>query len=410
MNLAPPSSQKAAERPISFVLDDQSGTGGGGLLSIDLVIRPEELTRNDPSRISVQQTLGGAWADSFGQGIPTIQISGHTGWRRTESNIGADGVERFKELFDGVYTQWHDRRRRAADAGNDPDKVKLIFADSLDGFSVVVAPMSFMLRRSKSRPLLAQFQIALTVLDEDIDSESYFQYGKGGKLGYLIRGEASGSGLLESLGLESLTGSLNKLDGIVAGIKGAITQAGGLIQSALIGPLTTFTTTINNIGGMVRSAIFSGSSLLGEVVGLARLVVNAGVGVYNSLASVVGLTGQVRSFFMGGAGAIMNIKCLLSNAIDVQQYVPDYSPLFGSSYCSSTSGGRPLSIYADSNPFYDVVPVVPSLPVSVSINAQGALSRLGMLDVVQAPPSQTVLGELIGTVNAGINFATSLGF
>lgn len=405
-NLAPPSSQKSAERPISFVLDDQSGTDGGGLTSIDLVIRPEDLSRNDPSRITVQQTLGGAFADNFGPGIPTIQIAGHTGWRRVESD-NADGLDRFKQLYDGVYTQWHERRRNAAEAGNDPDKVKLIFADALDDFSVVVAPMVFSLRRSKSRPLLAQYQIALTVLDEDIDSESYFQYGKGGKLGYLIRGEVSGSGLLQSLGLESITGSLGKLTDVIGGIKGAIDSAKGFIQNSLIKPLTSFVKTAVGVVGAVRGLIADGVGLvtgtIGQVVSLARTITSAGVGLFRSLAGTLGLSQSSRSFFMGGAGAFSNIFCVLNNAIDVQQYVPDYSPIYGASNCSSTAGGRPVSVYLNANPFEDVFPNSPGAPFEVSTQATSAMNTLSRIDSVLAPATQGALESSLNSINAGIS-------
>ena len=77
----PPKSQKAGDRPISFVLAEYSKSD---IQEYKFVIRPEELSRMDPSRVTVHQTLGGerlGWADDFGQGLPTINISGHTGWR-----------------------------------------------------------------------------------------------------------------------------------------------------------------------------------------------------------------------------------------------------------------------------------------------------------------------------------------
>ncbi len=55
-------------RPIGFYL-----TGGLGLPArVNLPIRPEELTRTETSRLQVNQTLGGAWADSFGAGLAKI--------------------------------------------------------------------------------------------------------------------------------------------------------------------------------------------------------------------------------------------------------------------------------------------------------------------------------------------------
>src|SRR3546814_6347174 len=173
MNRAPPASQKADVRPISFMLDDLAF--GTPPTSVDLAIRPEDLTRGDPSRMDVQQTLGGAWADNFGPGIPTINISGHTGWRRLVGSIG-DGEARFQNLKSTVFDQWHLKRRDAVQAGRDPDLVQLVFSDALDGFTVVVAPMNFTLRRSKSRPLLYQYPIPLTVLDQNVNQTSFLSH------------------------------------------------------------------------------------------------------------------------------------------------------------------------------------------------------------------------------------------
>src|SRR6266403_1669765 len=119
---ASPSSQKSGVRPISFVLVDSGNPSGSILASnaLTLYIRPEDLTRTATSRISAQQTLGGiAWADNFGRGIPTINISGHTGWRRPDDPaLGTDdGVDRFKKLKNQVFNNWHARRQVAIENG-----------------------------------------------------------------------------------------------------------------------------------------------------------------------------------------------------------------------------------------------------------------------------------------------------
>ena len=80
--MAPPS-QKF--RRIGFAL-----TGPGPDVRYDFVIRPEELTRQEASRLAVQQTLGGAWVDSFGRNLSSITIAGHTGWRGGFLTSGED--------------------------------------------------------------------------------------------------------------------------------------------------------------------------------------------------------------------------------------------------------------------------------------------------------------------------------
>src|ERR1035437_1247118 len=79
-------------RVIFFRLVDM-GSGGGDIYDSPspskigisnghtLTVNPEDLTVTEPSRVAVQQTMGGAWVDSFGPGLRTINISGVTGWR-----------------------------------------------------------------------------------------------------------------------------------------------------------------------------------------------------------------------------------------------------------------------------------------------------------------------------------------
>jgi hypothetical protein len=148
----PPNSQR--DRPISFHLWD----GGRVIASHRLYVRPEEISYEDPGRIAVQQTLGGAWADEFGRGLTQISLRGITGWR---GNQDGDGETQFhnlrRDIFDGYYSE----RARASAAASDPDLIQIIFVDTLNDRTMIVAPQSFRLMRSKSRPLLHQYAIQL---------------------------------------------------------------------------------------------------------------------------------------------------------------------------------------------------------------------------------------------------------
>jgi hypothetical protein len=380
MNLSPPSTQKAEFRPISFVLDD-----GGATTSVDLVIRPEDLTRSDPSRVSVQQTLGAsAWADNFGPGLPQITISGHTGWRRTESDSD-DGVARFQKLNDLVFTQWHEKRKEAAKSGSDPDNIQLIFSDALDGFSVVVVPMGFTLRRSRSRPLLCQYQISMTVVNSAID-----------QLGYLsFAGSSSSASVTESLGLDSLTASVNRITSM-------LTSAKNFINGTMLTPVQKFMTQTARLYSAVHSAISAGTQIAGSLISIAKTTAQAGINIFRTLAAVASIPTIVRSQLMQVAAAYSNILCVLSNALRKQKYIQDYSDLYGSSNCSSTSGGRPLSTLSGVNPFYSVVPTGAALPVSVTTTAQKGLVTLANSDPVLSPLSTTSLGNAIRDVSSGL--------
>lgn len=159
-------SQNTFLRPILFVLHDTSSMGGIPLPYL-FYIRPEELSITDPSRNNVHQSLGGGWVDGFGQGLETINIAGNTGWG--QGNM-PPGELNYHLLYNVVYKQWHAKREAAVKAGKDPDLVKLIFIDLLDMYWGVCAPMTFVLKRSRSRPLLFLYNINLIVVANTIAS------------------------------------------------------------------------------------------------------------------------------------------------------------------------------------------------------------------------------------------------
>lgn len=386
MQTRPPQSQKADERPISFVLDDQT-TRASPRISVDLTIRPEDLTRVDSSRLTTQQTLGGAWVDNFGPGIPSLNISGHTGWRRRFGvDDERDGQERFKYLFENVFTRWHKLRNDAMKAGDNPDKVRLVFADALDQFAVVVAPVSFTLKRSKSRPLLCQYQIALTVVSQDIDELSYLRFGK----------DITDKKALEELGLDSLTASVNRLTEYLKDVQ-------QFVDRSLVAPVRDFLGKTIKLYSAVRTAIRTADEIAGSLVAVARMTAQAGMNIFRTIGAIANVPAMVRSRLMGLASEYSNIFCVLKNAVQQQKYLPDYNPLFGSSNCSSTNGGRPLSPLGDVNPFYLYAPSNRSLPVTVTSSGQAGLTTMAMTDVVLAPMSMASLSGALSQITGGLS-------
>lgn len=382
-----PSSQKADVRPISFVLDDQSNAGSQ-LVTVNLAVRPEDLSRTDSSRMSVQQTLGGAWADSFGPGVPNISLSGHTGWRPAPTGgDGKDGAGRFEFLFSTVFTQWHTLRKNAVSAGKDPSLVKLVYADALDGIVSLVAPVTFSLKRSKQRPLLFQFQVSLTVLSDDIDALDYLTFNS--------VDPATDKQALQSSGLDSLIASINDLTTYEQTIQNDV-------DSALVAPARAYLQQSIALYTAVNTAVTNGEQIAGQLVSVAQMTAQAGMNVFRCLSAVVNAPMQVKTDLMSIAGAFSNVFCVLGNALLQQQFYPDYEPLFGSSNCSSTSGGRPLSPLAGTNPFYAYMPSNDPLPVSLTDSARTSLQTMAANDVVLAPMSKSTIQAALTQVQAGM--------
>jgi hypothetical protein len=116
--------------------------------------------------MAVQQTLGGAWADVFDVAPIVIRISGHTGWRGPDGGAGSgtNGEDHFHQIHNIAFVAWHAERAAIVAGGGDPNVVTSIFVDTLNGFVDLVAPKSFTLRRSKTRPLLLMYTIEMLVL------------------------------------------------------------------------------------------------------------------------------------------------------------------------------------------------------------------------------------------------------
>lgn len=124
----------------------------------------EEMSRHEPSRMAVQQTLGGAWADVFDKGVAVVKIQGHTGWHGGSPYSDIPGEARWHMLREQGFEGWHAERDRVIQGGGDPSSVEMVLVDPLNAFVDLVAPKSFTLRRSKSRPLLMMYSIELIVL------------------------------------------------------------------------------------------------------------------------------------------------------------------------------------------------------------------------------------------------------
>lgn len=375
-------SQKADVRPISFVLHDTAK--GEAPVEVPLIIRPEDLTRTDVSRMNVTQTLGGAFVDDFGPGVPTVQISGHTGWGAGDR---PDGREAFFELHDNIFSQWHQKRADAVKNNLDPDKVKLIFNDALDSFTWCVAPVNFVLRRSRSRPLLYQYQINLTWVSYDVaETISSLDALKSSQLSF-------GSNRLNAL--ESLGASIKS---VTKSIADRITQALGPIRRSVDNFTRLTTTAMHAVNDIVTGVLQVPAAVATSSLLIAQSLTRAASNIYHSVAAVASIPQVTRAYFMRVAAAFENAFCVLRNVLRPRVLLPDYSDLYGASNCSSTSGGHALSPYDLLNPF-NIYQPGRTPPVYVdgirqpdhlsSAEALSSLHALATMDPVTPPPVAT---------------------
>lgn len=379
-----PVSQKADRRPISFYLDDQvSGT----TLHVPLVIRPEELTRNEPSLMTATQTFDGAWIDDFGPGIATIQISGHTGW-----NVGAGWEASFNALRNVAFRQWHESRAAAVKQGRQPDDVKLIFADALDSFVNVVAPTSFTLKRSRTRPLLMMYQISLTVMSDRLTATEQDRLRLGSN------GAPSGDGL--STGIESLDASLRKIEAGAGRVRSFID---GAVAQPLKDFMTLSATAMGRALAVVNTVRSVGSAQAQQLIGIAGDIALVGRNLFHTYNAIASLPDAARWEVAQIASAYENAFCVLRNAFQRVQLYPDYSDVYGASSCSSTIGGSPLSPMGGVNTFEVLLPGV-SPPPSVTAEARAAIARGKITDPVLTPMTASEIASGAAAIASGVSY------
>ena len=355
--MAPPSQKN---RRIGFNL-----TGGtSGRVRFDLAMRPEELTISETSRLTVQETLGGNYADSYGRGVSSITLSGHNGWK---GGLISSGEDLFWQLRDACFVGWHRKRDEARETGRDPNDVRLIFVDTLDNLDCLVAPKSFQLRRSKSSPLLLRYQIQLVVLDDQADS----------------------LGIIDTI-VAALSNPMRWLSG-VSGLGNVMGQAQGYLNDA-----KQILALPNLVRGAVGQLADTGLGLIGEV----RDAATAARGVFDERGSSLLTIGQdytraARSVFAALAAddslpakdrftlsrtssLFLDAHCSMVNSFTAGRYFRSYEDLFGASNCSSTGGGREWSPYASAsiNSFEQILPAAPTA-ISVTAEASAAIRELG---------------------------------
>ena len=376
--MAPPSQRY---RQIGFYLEG----GDGQDVKLDLAIRPEELTVSEPSRLIVQQTLGGAWADSFDRGLVSINLSGTLGWR---GSLLLSGEDAFAQLRQTVFLDWHKRRKDALAAGNDPATVKLTFIDTLDSLTYVVAPQQFSLRRSKSAPLLMRYQIRLAVLD-DADGPS---------------------GIIDQI-ISALSNPLRWLAG-VTGLGGVLTTIQGYISTglALYGAASTAVRSfVGMISGVLNSVASVASDVRGEFSGLngdllttARSLCQAGSNALSALATDPTLPDYLLIPARRLPSLLTEADCTMANSFSLGRSYTSFDDLYGASNCSSTGGGLPPSPYAvlDSNPFDDFFPATASL-IGVSEAASAALGTL-QVDPLQLLGRDAFVARQLSTIAVGV--------
>lgn len=382
----PPTSQK--DRMVSFRLDGRAV--GYPPVWYHLPIRPEDLAVEYPSRASVHQSLSNqsvmGWVDDFGEGLPVVVISGHTGWRRNPVT-GWDGERAFRELHKQVMREWHNYRQQAINVGKDPDLIKLTFIDDLDNIAYLVVPLHFNLRRTRTRALLIQYNIrmqAISLLPEVPKPSPPLQFSP-------------------EKGLTSLQATVAHIEGAIANVTASLNS----YVSEVAAPVHDFmqlTHTVLSTAQSLESSILAGvGSVSDHLIGVAQDIAQAGRNIFWTINGVANLPDEVKFLLSDVGSSYSNAFCIFGNSLKRRPTYPQYNALYGASNCSSTAGGSPLSQYAETgvSAFPDIFP--PPGGLVVTTQASGSLAAIKHSDPVLHPMSTGELAANIINVNKGIS-------
>lgn len=377
--------QRAGTCPIAFIIEVGPKSIYGPLY---LPIRPEDLTINQPSRVAVHQSLGrdiAGWADNFGEGLPTINISGHTGWRQSRY-LQMDGAEAFSVLQSFLTENYHDARQNAINSGADPASIRLLFIDTLNDNAFVVEPTQFVLKRNKSRPLLRMYNISLQVI-------GYASYSNVVKV-KPINGYAGN-------GVVALKRSIATLAGLTPIVLPTIGGTLGGALSELVGGFLDFANgVLGDVVDFVSQLEDLATSEANGLIGFASDIAGVGLNLFRAMSAVRALPTSVTAEFSRVSSAFNEMVCIFQNSLKPRPVYSSYSGLYGASNCSSTTGGSPPSPYANLNVFELIT--ASNGAISVSSAATASIAALRAMDPVLAPLPQSEIERHMTVIMAGI--------
>ncbi|POZ52979.1 hypothetical protein [Methylovulum psychrotolerans] len=370
---------------ISFILHNVAD--GSNPKEMILKVRPEEFNQQDTSRLAVTQTFGGMFIDSFGVGLPTIKLAGHTGWRgKDDATTGFQFMQDLKKL---VYTDWHEQRALMAAQGKDPALVHLIYNDFLNDVAWVCAPNSFIAKKTTNAPLLYYYEINITFVDKYL-RKKLIKPGLTGLLGDIIasikRAVTIVAGFMK-LVKNTISSWVNFVKDIVGGIMAvsyAITQGVADILSGANGVVNSITGGLSDIAGGLA---FATSSLL------------------TSAMAINNFPQEVQAEIQGCVSAFNNLGCIFRNGLKQAQLLNNYDSLFGASLCSSTTGGAPISSYYGLNTFENVLPKDQLSGVEMTTAAMDWMRLVNNSDPILYPLKPSVIENASRGIWEGTSFA-----
>jgi hypothetical protein len=183
--------------------------------------------------------------------------------------------------------------------------------------------------------------------------------------------------------------ALASVDGVLAGVAGSIA---GFVSSTN-GVLTTVLSTLRDTRNLA-------TGIGNRLIAVAGSLASVGLNVFRVVNGIAGLGDDIKSKIGRVAAAYNEVLCILANSLRPRKVYEQYTGLYGASNCSSTTGGKPYSPYANLNVFELMSPE--RGPVALSSAALGGITTLGGMDPVLAPVPMNEIGRLTAVISSGV--------
>lgn len=124
-----------------------------------LLVNPQDISQEEPSRTTVTQTLGGAYVSFFGEGLKQVTMNVLTGYHaraNTEGKI-TDGYQELRNFRNKVYRDFLKTK--------DPS-IQMFWYDWENEEYYEVVPTSFRVMRNRAEPLLYRFELQFVCIQQ----------------------------------------------------------------------------------------------------------------------------------------------------------------------------------------------------------------------------------------------------
>lgn len=118
--------------------------------TFNFTLNPQEYLETRPHRVTVVKTMSDIVIEDFNSDVPTLKISGHTGWKR------GHGKKQFEKL-ERLLRNYANRKTNYGDYSGEP----LYFYNYTDDkyYRVHITPEGYSFKRSSEKPLLFDYEL-----------------------------------------------------------------------------------------------------------------------------------------------------------------------------------------------------------------------------------------------------------